>query len=201
MFIRSLDEKEPETEELENSGVTGLSKILPASAVGQVCVLFGSSTAHKAIRKELVENRQLRTVISMPSGVFKPYAGVSTAMPVFTKTGAGGTDKVWFYDMKADGFSLDDKRSEIKENDIPDIVARFHSLTLPQSAAPTAPSKREPAKASLSEGGGTRSVTEGVYDEAARDRTEQSFLMPKDEIAANDYDLSMLQAIEDFFEI
>ena len=91
-------------------------------------VLFGSSKAHKSIRKELVENHQLRAVISMPSGVFKPYAGVSTAVLVFTKTGAGGTENVWFYDMKADGFSLDDKRSEVTENDIPDIIARFHSL-------------------------------------------------------------------------
>ena len=89
-------------------------------------VLFGSSKAHKAIRKELVEHHQLRAVISMPSGVFKPYAGVSTAVLVFTKTGAGGTERVWFYDMKADGFSLDDKRSEVKENDIPDIIRRFH---------------------------------------------------------------------------
>ena len=64
----------------------------------------------------------------MPSGVFKPYAGVSTAVLVFVKTGAGGTDKVWFYDMQADGFSLDDKRSEVAENDIPDIIARFHKL-------------------------------------------------------------------------
>ena len=63
----------------------------------------------------------------MPSGVFKPYAGVSTAVLVFTKTGAGGTDNVWFYDMKADGFSLDDKRSETAENDIPDIISRFHN--------------------------------------------------------------------------
>lgn len=91
-------------------------------------VLFGSSKAHKSIRQELVENHQLRAVISMPSGVFKPYAGVSTAILVFTKTGAGGTDKVWFYDMKADGFSLDDKRSEISENDIPDIIDRFRHL-------------------------------------------------------------------------
>ncbi len=90
-------------------------------------VLFGSSTAHKAIRKEIVENHRLEAVISMPSGVFKPYAGVSTAVLVFTKTGHGGTDDVWFYDMKADGFSLDDKRTEVKENDIPDIVARFHN--------------------------------------------------------------------------
>lgn len=91
-------------------------------------VLFGTSKAHIAIRKELVENHHLRAVVSMPSGVFKPYAGVSTAVLVFTKTGAGGTDKVWFYDMKADGFSLDDKRTEITENDIPDILARFANL-------------------------------------------------------------------------
>lgn len=120
-------------------------------------VLFGSSKAHKSIRKELVENHQLRAVISMPSGVFKPYAGVSTAVLVFTKTGAGGTENVWFYDMKADGFSLDDKRSEIAENDIPDIIERFHNLN----------------------------------QEASRQRTDQSFFVPKQEIADNDYDLSI----------
>ena len=91
-------------------------------------VLFGSSNAHKQIRKEILDNNKLEAVISMPSGVFKPYAGVSTAILIFTKTGSGGTDKVWFYDMKADGFSLDDKRQEVKENDIPDIVARFNNL-------------------------------------------------------------------------
>ena len=91
-------------------------------------VLFGSSTAHKAIRKELVDGNRLEAVISMPSGVFKPYAGVSTAVLIFTKTGHGGTDNVWFYDMTADGFSLDDKRSPVQENDIPDIIARFHAL-------------------------------------------------------------------------
>lgn len=91
-------------------------------------VLFGSSKAHKDIRKAIVEEQRLEAVISMPSGVFKPYAGVSTAILVFTKTGHGGTDKVWFYDMKADGRSLDDKRSEVKENDIPDIIARFKNL-------------------------------------------------------------------------
>jgi type I restriction enzyme M protein len=91
-------------------------------------VLFGSSTAHKAIRKEIIENNRLEAVISMPSGVFKPYAGVSTGILIFTKTGHGGTDNVWFYDMQSDGFSLDDKRTEIKENDIPDIIARFHNL-------------------------------------------------------------------------
>ena len=91
-------------------------------------VLFGTSKAHVAIRKEIVDNQQLRAVISMPSGVFKPYAGVSTAVLVFTKTNSGGTDKVWFYDMKADGFSLDDQRKMISENDIPDVVSRFHNL-------------------------------------------------------------------------
>ena len=120
-------------------------------------VLFGSSKAHQAIRHELVENQQLQAVISMPSGVFKPYAGVSTAILIFTKTNAGGTDKVWFYDMKTDGYSLDDKRSEIKENDIPDIIVRFHN--------------REA--------------------EAARERTEQSFFVPKQEIVDNGYDLSI----------
>ena len=91
-------------------------------------VLFGSSTAHTAIRKELVEGNRLEAVISMPSGVFKPYAGVSTAVLIFTKTGHGGTDNVWFYDMTADGYSLDDKRTPVAENDIPDIVARFRNL-------------------------------------------------------------------------
>lgn len=120
-------------------------------------VLFGSSKAHKALRRELIENNQLRAVISMPSGVFKPYAGVSTAVLVFTKTGYGGTDNVWFYDMKADGFSLDDKRSPISNNDIPDIVRRFHDME----------------------------------SESERERTEQSFLVPKAEIVSNDYDLSI----------
>ncbi len=93
----------------------------------------------------------------MPSGVFKPYAGVSTAILIFTKTGHGGTDKVWFYDMKSDGYSLDDKRSEINENDIPDIITRFRNIA----------------------------------GEEGRERTEQSFFVPKQEIADNDYDLSM----------
>jgi type I restriction enzyme M protein len=91
-------------------------------------VLFGSSRAHKQIRKELIDNNKLEAVISMPSGVFKPYAGVSTAVLIFTKTGTGGTDKVWFYDMKTDGYSLDDKRQPIKDNDIPDIIERFNNL-------------------------------------------------------------------------
>jgi len=91
-------------------------------------VLFGSSNAHKEIRKQVIGGNKLDAVISMPSGVFKPYAGVSTAVLLFTKTGNGGTDDVWFYDMKADGLSLDDKRAEISENNIPDIVERYHNL-------------------------------------------------------------------------
>ena len=120
-------------------------------------VLFGSSTAHKAVRRALIDENRLEAVISMPSGVFKPYAGVSTGILIFTKTGHGGTDRVWFYDMKADGFSLDDKRAPVAENDIPDIVKRFHHLTA----------------------------------EADRERTEKSFLVSKDEIVGNDYDLSI----------
>jgi type I restriction enzyme M protein len=91
-------------------------------------VLFGSSNAHKQIRQEIIENHKLDAVISMPSGVFKPYAGVSTAVLFFTKTGTGGTTDVWFYDMQADGYTLDDKRAETKDNDIPDIVTRYHNL-------------------------------------------------------------------------
>lgn len=91
-------------------------------------VLFGSTAGHKAIRREIIDNHKLEAIISMPSGVFKPYAGVSTAIMIFTKTGTGGTDKVWFYDMKADGYSLDDKRNPIEDNDIPDIVDRFNNL-------------------------------------------------------------------------
>ena len=120
-------------------------------------VLFGNSTGHKSIRKELIDNQRLQAVISMPSGVFKPYAGVSTAILIFTKTNAGGTDKVWFYDMKADGFSLDDKRSIVTENDIPDVIERWTHLDV----------------------------------EEKRSRKEQSFIVPVDEIRANDYDLSI----------
>ncbi|VVB77531.1 N-6 DNA Methylase [uncultured archaeon] len=86
-------------------------------------VLFGNSNAHKSIRKLLLEKCRLDTIISMPSGIFKPYAGVSTAVLFFTK--GEPTEKVWFYDMEADGFSLDDKRNEIKNNDIPEILEKF----------------------------------------------------------------------------
>lgn len=112
-----------------------ISLFLRSLAIGGRCasivpdgVLTGTSNAHKAIRKAIVDDNRLEAVISMPSGVFKPYAGVSTAILIFTKTGAGGTDNVWFYDMKADGYSLDDKRNPVSDNDIPDIITRFHAL-------------------------------------------------------------------------
>ncbi len=140
-----------------------LALFLKSLTVGGRCacivpdgVLFGSSKAHKAIRTELVENNRLQAVISMPSGVFKPYAGVSTAVLIFTKDPAG-TNDVWFYDMKADGFSLDDKRSQIDDNDIPDVIERFNNLE----------------------------------NEKDRQRTEQSFFVPKQEIVDNEYDLSI----------
>jgi type I restriction enzyme M protein len=88
-------------------------------------VLFGSSKAHRRIREEIIGGHKLEAVISMPSGVFKPYAGVSTAILLFTKTNSGGTDTVWFYDMQADGYSLDDKRTPTEANDLPDILARW----------------------------------------------------------------------------
>lgn len=88
-------------------------------------VLFGTSNAHTSIRKKLIDNQKLEAVISMPSGVFKPYAGVSTAILIFTKTNSGGTDKVWFYDMQNDGFTLNDNRTPIEANDIPDIIASY----------------------------------------------------------------------------
>jgi len=91
-------------------------------------VLFGNSNAHQTIRKKMIDDQKLEAIISMPSGVFKPYAGVSTGILIFTKTNSGGTDHVWFYDMTADGLSLDDKRNPIQDNDIPDILARWNNL-------------------------------------------------------------------------
>jgi type I restriction enzyme M protein len=135
-------------------------------------VLFGSSRAHKKLRKMLVEDHKLQAVISMPSGVFKPYSGVSTAVMVFTRTDSGGTDQVWFYDMQADGYSLDDKRSPLdmekhEQNNLPDIIQRFHNLDREEN----------------------------------RKRTEQSFLVPKPEIAENDYNLSINRYKEMVYEL
>jgi type I restriction enzyme M protein len=121
-------------------------------------VVANTSKAHKSLRKMLVEDQKLDAVISLPSGVFKPYSGVSTAILFFTKTNSGGTDDVWFYKMEADGFSLDDKRTpQPDKTDLPDILARWNDRA----------------------------------GEADRERTDQSFLVPKAEIAENDYDLSV----------
>ena len=129
-------------------------------------VLFGSSTAHKTLRREIVENQQLEAVIKLPSGVFKPYAGVSTAVLFFTRTDSGGTDNVWFYDVKADGFSLDDKRSPIDANDLPEVLERWRAV-----------------RGELG--------TDRAEVERNRARTEKSFLVPKTEIAESGYDLSI----------
>ncbi|MCK5818824.1 MAG: SAM-dependent DNA methyltransferase [Psychromonas sp.] len=159
-----------------------LSLMLRIMKIGGRCaviipdgVLFGSSKAHKQLRETIVECHKLDAVISMPSGVFKPYAGVSTAILIFTKTNSGGTDApnskgVWFYDMQADGYSLDDKRSEIKDNDIPDIIARYNTLSTDASI------------------------------ETKRARTDQSFLVPFDEIKNNDWDLSINRYKEIVYE-
>jgi type I restriction enzyme M protein len=120
-------------------------------------VVSNEANAFKNLRQTLVEGQKLEAVISMPGGVFKPYAGVSTAILIFTKTNNGGTDNVWFYDMQADGYSLDDKRGLIADNDIPDIIARFKQRG----------------------------------SENERSRIEQSFLVPFDEIKANDWDLNI----------
>ena len=133
----SVDEKVLAMVDSKKTELLFLGLMIKGMKIGGRCaviipdgVLFGSSKAHKKIRKEIVENQTLEAVISMPSGVFKPYAGVSTAILIFTKTNAGGTEKVWFYDMKADGLSLDDKRQPVKENDIPEIIARYHQRKL-----------------------------------------------------------------------
>ena len=121
-------------------------------------VLFRSnSKAYRQLRQQLVEDHKLEAIIYLPSGVFKPYSGVSTAILVFTKTNAGGTDNVWLYNMEADGYTLDDKRDpDEKNNDIPDIIERWANLG----------------------------------DESERERTEKSFLVPKQEIVDNEYDFS-----------
>ncbi len=129
-------------------------------------VLFGSTKAHKEIRAEIVSNQQLDAIISMPSGVFKPYAGVSTAIIIFTKTDGHKNDKVWFYDMKNDGYTLNDNRTACEGSDIPDILARFANLE----------------------------------NEAERNRTEQSFFVPIEEIEKNDFDLSINRYKEIVYE-
>ncbi|MFC5930356.1 SAM-dependent DNA methyltransferase [Cryobacterium melibiosiphilum] len=129
-------------------------------------VLFGSSKAHTELRRILVEDHKLDAVVKLPSGVFKPYAGVSTAILFFTKTSSGGTDNVWFYDVQADGFSLDDKRTPLdaavhEQDNLDDVLARWTSLSSTDS------------------------------EELARPRTAQSFMVPKAEIVAQGFDLSL----------
>lgn len=147
-------------------------------------VLFGSSGAHKNIRKELVENQQLQAVISMPSGVFKPYAGVSTAILLFTKTNSGGTDNVWFYDMQADGFSLDDKRNpQLSEEVFEQSFANPASVLEVMNGKCDIPNILIDWQTIAS---ATKQTLNGFTD-----RTQKSFLIPKSEIVTNDYDLSI----------
>ena len=121
-------------------------------------VLFGSSKAHKELRRMLVEDQKLDGIVKLPPGVFKPYAGVSTAILLFTKTNSGGTSHVWFYDVSADGFSLDDKRKLIEANDLPDVLKRWDCR---------------------------------ATSELERARSESSFCVSRDDIVAQDYDLSL----------
>lgn len=140
-------------------------------------VLFGSSNAHKTLRKILVEDQKVEAVISLPSGVFKPYAGVSTAILVFTKTESGGTDYVWFYDVDADGWSLDDKRQPLLPDEKLGAVPR-EKLTSDEHGKNNLPDVLTRWK-------------QHEKEERKRPRTSPSFCAPKAEIAANDYDLSI----------
>jgi type I restriction enzyme M protein len=140
-------------------------------------VLFGSSNAHKTLRKVLVDEQKLDAVISLPGGVFKPYAGVSTAILVFTKTNSGGTDFVWFYDVDADGWSLDDKRTPL----------------LPEEKLGPAPASTLTADEHVK-----NNLPDVLSRWAQRDRSErenprtaQSFCVPKADIVAQGYDLSL----------
>ena len=182
----AIEDKVQKTVNTTKSELLFLALMLRMLKVGGRCaviipdgVLFGSSKAHKQLRQHIIEDHQLQAVISMPSGVFKPYAGVSTAVLIFTKTGAGGTDKVWFYDMQADGYSLDDKRTELgkkldsgeyeqshEDNNISDILKRWKNLD----------------------------------GELLRKKTEQSFMVDLKDLQANDYDLSLNRYKEIVYE-
>jgi len=144
-------------------------------------VLFGSSKAHKELRRMIVEDQKLDAVISLPPGVFKPYAGVSCAILVFTKTNSGGTDTVWFYDMKADGWSLDDKRQPLLDEDKLGLLPML-GLRSQLSESEHTKNNLPDVLARWRERGG---------DELARERTDQSFCVPKGDIEGNDYDLSI----------
>ena len=140
-------------------------------------VLFGSTKAHKDLRRILVEDQKLHGIVSLPSGVFKPYAGVSTAILLFTKTNSGGTDHVWFYDLKADGYSLDDKRTPMLDD------AKLGVLT------DEALTEDEHEKNNLPDALSRWQMRNST--ELKRDRTEQSFCISKADLATNDYDLSI----------
>jgi type I restriction enzyme M protein len=163
-------------------------------------VLFGSSKAHKTIRQEIVEKNKLEAIISMPSGVFKPYAGVSTAVMIFTKTNAGGTDKVWFYDMQADGFSLDDKRAEIKDNDIPELVDHFRYLQSDYFGKMHAKDGELLHVHDIPENLGFDLFRENTTTHAYNDRTSKSFLVPFEDIKNNEWDLSINRYKEMVYE-
>lgn len=155
-------------------------------------VLFGAGKAHKSIREEIIANNKLEAVISMPSGVFKPYAGVSTAIVIFTKTTTGGTDNVWFYDMLADGKSLDDKRNILVSDEVFDAFSFGDG-----SAALT-----DEQKKSLHDKFNLPEIIERFANrnKETRTRTEQSFLVPFDEIKENDWDLSINRYKEIIYE-
>jgi type I restriction enzyme M protein len=140
-------------------------------------VLFGSSTAHKTLRQQIVEDQKLDAVISLPSGAFRPYAGVSTAILLFTKTNSGGTDHVWFYDMEADGWSLDDKRQPLLP---PEKLG-----PVPQEPL----TAEEQAKNNLPDALSRWNLRNGA--ELERPRTAQSFCVPKADIVENNFDLSL----------
>ena len=191
-------------------------------------VLFGSSKAHKTLRKMLVEEQKLDGIVSMPSGVFKPYAGVSTAILLFTKTNSGGTEHVWFYDMQADGYSLDDKRTPLlppeklgcrhsresgnpsswtaedhKKNNLPDLLTRWQSLNSLSLERKAQGGNLNPLSLEgEGQGEGVREAASHYQTspETTRKRTEQSFLVPKADIAANDYDLSINRYKEIVYE-
>nr|WP_314625334.1 class I SAM-dependent DNA methyltransferase [uncultured Janthinobacterium sp.] len=144
-------------------------------------VLFGASKAHKELRRLIVEEQKLDAVISLPSGVFKPYAGVSTAILLFTKTNSGGTENVWFYDMKADGWSLDDKRQPLLSEDklgLQSLLAGKGRLSDDAHAKNNLPDAL--ARWRLRDS-----------SELERGRTDQSFCVPKGDIVGNEYDLSI----------
>ena len=164
-------------------------------------VLFGSTKSHKEIRKTLVDEHKLEAVVSLPSGVFKPYAGVSTAILFFTKTNDGGTDNVWFYDMQADGFSLDDKRTPL----IKEQVLTTEADAIDYKAAEGESLEKGQAPSEL-ENHKLNNIPDVLFrwqhlqNETGRERTEQSFFVAISDIQGNDYDLSINRYKEVVYE-